>query len=266
MLSSIYIPAFWYKSNNFGDALAHYLISKLSKKTPVWCAMHDPCEKVVVTGSILNNPIENAIIWGCGVAFSSDIITPKAKILAVRGPQTAQLLARYDIDFSGPCLDPVFVLPKIFSPVIKQSYKLGIIPHYVDLKDLYDRLAVGDGRFHEYEMKVIDIMQPVEDVVKDILSCERIISSSLHGLGAALAYKGAAQWVKFSNNVGGDDFKFLDLLSSVQSKRTQFVDLRGENLTFNRLLQLASNDEVRTEELIFDVDQLLSVCPFYDPE
>ena len=62
---------------------------------------------------------------------------------------------------------------------------------------------------------VINLKDDVETVAKQISSCEKIISSSLHGLIAAQAYDIPFAWVKFSDNIKGDGIKFYDFFDSV---------------------------------------------------
>ena len=66
------------------------------------------------------------------------------------------------------------------------------------------------------EIKIIDIQsEGVEQFVIDILSCENILSSSLHGLILAEAYGIPTCRVVFSEKILGGDFKFYDYYSGV---------------------------------------------------
>ncbi len=214
-----YIPAFWYSSNNFGDNLTHYLIKKISNRTPVLVERNYPCEKIMVTGSILNNDVPNAIVWGCGLAFSTDVVPPKKQILAVRGKLTGEILKTQGVEFNQVYGDPCLLLPRLYNVDVPKTWKLGIMPHYVDTKLVYDKLGINDAELASHGIKILDIMSDVEDVVRQVKSCEKVISSTLHGLIVCDAYGIPSEWVKFSDNIGGDDFKYLDYYSSINSSK-----------------------------------------------
>jgi len=261
-INSKYIPAFWYSSNNFGDNLTHYLIKKLSRRTPVLVDRNDPCVKVMVTGSILNNDVVNAIVWGCGLAFSNDDIPPKRAILAVRGKLTGALLQNKGVEFNHVYGDPALILPRIYNPEVPKMWKLGIIPHYVDTKTFYDKLDMTDMELATYGIKVIDINEDVESVVREIKSCEKTISSSLHGIIASHAYEIPCEWTKFTDLIGGDDFKYFDYFSSIELKKDSFIDLRGDNLKKETLWALAAYDGFVKPILDIDLNKLWNCCPF----
>lgn len=63
---------------------------------------------------------------------------------------------------------------------------MGIIPHYVDYKLPY----VEEFRKEHPEILFIDLQnyKKWHDIIDQILSCEKIISSSLHGLILSDAY------------------------------------------------------------------------------
>jgi len=62
------IYASWCLSDNFGDKLTPYLVEKISGKKCIWSPPDSDILKYVVTGSILNWEIKNAIAWGAGIA------------------------------------------------------------------------------------------------------------------------------------------------------------------------------------------------------
>jgi hypothetical protein len=257
-----YIPAFWYSSNNFGDNLTHYLIKKLSGKTPVLVGKHDPCVKVMVTGSILNNDVTNAVVWGCGLAFRTDEIPEKKQILAVRGKLTGALLQEKGIEFNQVYGDPALLLPRLYNPEVPKIWKLGLLPHYVDTKTIYDKLDMTDMELASYGIRILDINDSVEGVVQQIKSCHKILSSTLHGIIASHAYGVPCEWTKFTDLIGGDDFKYLDYFSSINFNKTDFIDLRGDNLKKETLWALASHEGFTVPLMDIDLNKLWNNCPF----
>lgn len=202
-----YILANWCLSNNVGDSLTPYLIEKISGKQCIYATPDSPSLKYVIVGSILNWDIMNAVFWGAGIANITDFVGLK-DIRAVRGPiSKSRAVNGGNRCEEVPCGDPALLLPKYFYPNVKIKHNTGVFPHYVDIERV---MAMSCGKY-----KVINPLSSVEETVREILSCETIISSSLHGLIIAEAYGRKTQWVKFSEKIGGDGTKFRDHYASI---------------------------------------------------
>ena len=92
----------------------------------------------------------------------------------------------------------------------EKKYRLGIIPHVKDKKN-----PVFTKIHKETEDSIIiDVESEPSQFLSDILSCECIISSSLHGLILSDSYCIPNRHVKASDNLSGDGFKFRDYYSS----------------------------------------------------
>ncbi|WP_245181085.1 polysaccharide pyruvyl transferase family protein [Flavobacterium sp. XN-5] len=107
------------------------------------------------------------------------------------------------------------------------------------------------------------ITNDIESKTIEFLQCERIISSSLHGIIVAHAYGIPAVWQKFSNKVFGDDVKYHDYMESVQMdvylseiKTTAFSEGELEEL-FKKYPTLPSQAVIENLR-----DDLMDVCPF----
>jgi len=75
------------------------------------------------------------------------------------------------------------------------------------------------------DIKVINLInKDIELVINDILSCEKTISSSLHGLIVSDAYNIPNKWVKFNDKLCGDDTKFYDYFKSVKRVDINYID------------------------------------------
>ncbi|NJX17587.1 polysaccharide pyruvyl transferase family protein, partial [Tamlana crocina] len=94
-----------------------------------------------------------------------------------RGPRTREYLLKLGYDCPEVYGDPAILLLDYYHPSISKKYKLGIVPHYHDYENA---LKIFGGR---EEVKVVDLLtMNVEATTTEILECERILSTSLHGL------------------------------------------------------------------------------------
>jgi len=259
----LYIPAFWFSSNNFGDNLTHYLIHKISGKTPVLCYENDSCLKYMVTGSIMAHPVTNSAVWGCGIAFRNSKIPNKSYIYAVRGMCTGQRLKELNMPFNEVYGDPALLLPKFYSPKSIKKYDIGIIPHYVDIGYLYDRLGMTDEKLSDYGIKIIDPMSNIEPFIYNVLNCKKIISSSLHGLITAVAYNIPTIQIVLSNNIGGDGIKYADFNSTLEKPIDVFFvpkKIVGDKMV-NYMIDISKNNN-KSHNLKISLDALWQACPF----
>lgn len=251
------INAFWYNPvngidrNNWGDLLNKTLLEKISRKKVVWINHGNSLEKYICIGSILQRADAGSIIWGAGFLSNSRKlnITPK-KICAVRGKLTRNIILGQGIDCPEVYGDPALLYPKYYKPDIKKKYRLGIIPHYIDATNEWFKTNTSK------EVLKIDILAGINNVVDQILSCDMIASSSLHGIIAADAYGIPSKWLEFSDKVIGGGFKFQDYYSSVN--REQCKSLRvGDDTTIKDIIK-------SFEQYDFNIDlrQLFNACPF----
>lgn len=249
----------WWKTKaypNWGDVLNPVLFEYISGEKAIFMGIGNSSNihRYLCIGSILPSYSTNAEIWGSGFMDrpwpDSQLVAPK-KIHAVRGPQTREVFLDRGIECPEVYGDPALLLPRYYFPKIEKKYKLGIIPHYVD----------QDNEWIEWKknlpyVKIIDILSGVHSVVDEILSCEMIISSSLHGIIAADAYGVPNKWVEFSDKVGGGGFKFRDYFKSVGRKDRQSIRIDGHKMLKNIY------PEMQEVDLHIDLDLLLSSCPF----
>lgn len=214
----------WHRSANFGDRLSKIITEHLSKDT-VQDYNGEDLEHYMVTGSIANHANENTIIWGAGLANTSDEIPKVKAIPLIRGLLSKEIAERSG-NVVGKIGDPVLLMPEIYKPQVNKKYKLGIIPHVVEY------LGVATRYMDYSDYLVIDLCKHPYEVIKDILSCEQTISSSLHGIVASHAYGVPCEWVKFSSKIGGDGFKYLDYFSSVGIPEHEAIDLEHSHQYF----------------------------------
>lgn len=246
------IRAYWCFSNNFGDALTPYLIHKLSGKNVIYTEPSSEIVTYMATGSMLDGDITNSIVWGCGIAWRNDNIPKPLEIRAVRGPISRQRTLECGHECPSVFGDPALLLPELYVPNNHEQYRVGIIPHYVD----HDRVINAYGG-HD-DVKIINILDPIETVIDNVAKCKKIISSSLHGLIVAQAYEKPNLWVEFSNDIIGDGTKFVDFLLSIGAEPYKPMDLRefGEFDT--------SVDRISYSASKIDLQKLKDACPFND--
>ena len=97
------------------------------------------------------------------------------------------------------------------------------------------------------------------DFIDKILSCEVILSSSLHGIIIADAYAIPNQWSTFTDKIAeGAEFKFHDYFLSVEKN----IDKPSKILSFTDIDNVVKIVLQNWSKPRFDKDKLLSVCPF----
>ncbi|MDO5981670.1 polysaccharide pyruvyl transferase family protein [Flavivirga spongiicola] len=271
MFSSNTIRLFWWNEiklqrkskENYGDLLGKYLVEKISNKKVVWSkpsrfSIFDFFRPIYVTiGSILTNVNHKCIVWGSGIV-SKEYPIKKARFLAVRGPQTRAHLLSQNYDVPEIYGDPALLLPRYYNPKIIKEYSIGVVPHYKDYK------KVKDFYKNEDSILLIDLMtNNIEETTNQFLKCEKIVSSSLHGIIVAHAYGIPAVWQKFSGDIFGDDIKYQDYFESIKIP-AYIAHIKDEKMDKETLLSLFKNKESLPERGVIDTlcSKLMTVCPF----
>lgn len=248
------IKAYWYENNhNFGDILNPLFIQKLSDKKAIWInpdLYH--YKNYLIIGSILDRANSNSVIWGAGFISKEAKCSEKpSKVCAVRGPLTRKKLLESGIECPEVYGDPALLLPTFYKPKSTKKYKLGIIAHYID------RHHSWLEQINDPEILILDIQSANPyDFVDQVYSCEKIASSSLHGLIVADAYAIPSLWLEFSDNVVGKGFKFLDYFASVKRQDTDPYII-NEDTSIDELMNSFS-----TYRIDIDLSKLLTACPF----
>jgi pyruvyltransferase len=149
----------------------------------------------VAVGSIVEHlPARYTGIGVAHAATRADLTG--ATVLALRGPRT-----RSQVQIDGP--EPVLADPGLLASDLLErrpdtTHKVGAIAHYADATF---QTPPGARR--------IDITAPIADVIEQAAQCERIVTSSLHGLILADALGLARMWVRYPKVQGGGH-KFHD--------------------------------------------------------
>lgn len=248
------LKAFWLKrTQNFGDSLNPILLNELSGKPVQWVKSYSPEIHYIAIGSILESATKDTIVWGVGfISKESQCFEKPKKVCAVRGPKSRNKLIEEGIECPEVYGDPALLLPKFYFPSVQKTYKLGVIPHFVD-KELPWFKTIEQN----YEVKIIDIQNNnIFAFIDEVLACEKIVSSSLHGIIISDAYNIPSLWVEFSKGVIGDGFKFLDYFLSVGRKdNSPFII--GESTSIQDLFKQFHDYEIQ-----IDLQKLIDHAPF----
>jgi hypothetical protein len=246
------IQIHYHPSINFGDHLSVYLAEKLSGKKAYNVVNPEVEDHFMITGSILSLVTEKTTVWGAGIAYRSEELKYKPKeIVMVRGKYANDLLNKHGFGEAKLVGDPAYMLSKIYNPQKEKKYKLGVIAHWVDYE-------IAEEIFKDMEgVLIIGLMRDTELVLDDILSCEKCVSSSLHGIIASHAYGIPCLWVKFTDRILGDGTKYADYFSSVEIKEYQFLQVES-SIKLNKLLSIIPQN-TGNEKMI---DKIYDSCPF----
>ena len=237
---------------NWGDHISGEIVSHFFDVDFEICTDPSVAGKTLVVGSVLSNCYPTDSVWGAGCIAPGEIGHSKGKlqIHALRGPLTLQELRKsFDVP-AIPFGDPALLMGRIHKLSSSQpDYEYGVIPHWVDL----GLLAVE--KLRHLGVKVIDIRQSTEDLLNEISSVKKLLSSSLHGLILADSMSIPNCRVQFSSNVIGGDFKFLDYCLSVG--RTHMNHKLDETTSKSTLQRLPFNDCIN-----WNADAILNNAPW----
>lgn len=230
-----------FKHNNWGDDINKFFMEYITGKKFIFIPYSETFIKPKEThysliGSIIGNyNLNNTVIYGSGMIKKDKIIegTPK-KIISVRGPLTQKALEKKGIACPKCFGDPVILLPIFYTPKkIYSSNKIGIIPNVgTGVNNIVNDLLKNENTV------IIDTTKYNEwtDIVDQIVSCDFIISESLHGLIVAETYNVPSIWVEFKEHKSEWNFKFNDFYESVGKLNQNSIKLYNIDYDFNHLL------------------------------
>ena len=246
--------AFWCRTpsqGNVGDSLTPWLIRRITGRYPTFARPSLPVPKYMVTGSIIRYAQENCLIWGPGLMSRDDTVSPQAKLFSVRGPLTREAALRSGASCPESYGDPALLLPRFYRPAHTRRSGLGLIPHFADKPRVAGQLAPSAS------LRILDVQQPVTSFVDQLISCEFVASSSLHGIIISHAYGIPAAWVQFSPLPSGDDSKFHDYFLSIGQPTRAPVQLTLARIDYDEIVA-----NLQPPKVNLDLDRLLESCPF----
>ena len=251
-----HINAYWFKKDNvsnWGDDVNPYIISKMANIPIENVANNDLSGKTLkAIGSIIHKGLKNGdIIWGSGSINNGYI--PKGldlDIRAVRGPLTRNVFIKNGYDCPEVYGDPALLMPLFYNPEIKKEHTIGIIPHVTEI----DSPILKQFLTKYPNIKLIDIRLGHEEFIDELKSVEFVLSSSLHGLIAADAYKIPNAKIDIPGpQYKGNAWKYIDYFSSVG----RFAHL-GFTLSPQTKLQDLTDKSHWNTQFILDLEPLIN--------
>lgn len=247
------IKFFWFTNStpNFGDWITPYLVNKISS-----LSLSKPTDpnltKFIVflsTGSILRLSSHNTIVWGSGIRDRKQSVKASKLFRSVRGPLTRKRLLELRYECPPIYGDPGLLLPRFYNPSnIEKIYTLGIIPHISQFERVYN-LYKFDKNILILDLRTTDI----EFIINQILSCHKCISSSLHGIIVSNAYNVPVRWIKFDDNIKGDDTKYYDHFFAINRNNETFINAQPYvHIPINLLL-----NAITPYKIDIDLDRLM---------
>lgn len=215
MKKKLNMEVYWWRGKvyNFGDEITPWLVKKMySKNIDKPCSIKNAKLPILLAvGSIMRLSSNKTVVWGSGIRNIDQCdFSSSKKYCAVRGPFTRRRLLQLGYKCSPVYGDPGLLLPNHYNPSVSKEYKIGLIPHLVDYEEINKIYSKNK------DILVIDLKtNNIERVVRQILLCERTLSTSLHGVITSVAYNVPTKWMKFSNEITGDDIKFYDFFASL---------------------------------------------------
>lgn len=191
------MKAYWAKSeagDNFGDVLTPLLFERLRGIRLEWAERED--SELIAIGSLADAMPRGyaGIVLGTGAMFERYVDLDAAEILALRGMLTARLAG-----LRPPLLADLGLLASDLAPSVARDVEFGTVRAGGD-----PRPPIG---------LALDPMSDAEALIASAARCQRIVSSSLHGLILADALGIPNMWDPYPGALG-EGFKFRDYASA----------------------------------------------------
>jgi pyruvyltransferase len=237
---------------NIGDQISPIIVSAISDHK-VKHAQPFQKNKLIAIGSILASLKDGDTVWGSGLMKAEHIqfiISAKnTNIRAVRGPLTYRALKDAGMSCDKVFGDPALLMPQFFKPKVEKKYKLGIIPHLTQETEFQQQSL-------DKHTILISPRAHWRQFINQILQCEYIVSSSLHGVILSDAYGIPASPMKHSDFLHGTPFKFLDYFLSTDRE----IRFMSSIDAFNFEKVKSFSDSFDTPK--FDLTKLINAFPY----
>lgn len=250
---------------NWGDDLNYYFLKMITGKKILLLPDTKLAEKLFIENflcigsTIMSFDMRNTIVWGAGLLndkMGFKVKSNPKRVLAVRGPLTRKWLLEQGINCPEVYGDPALLLPNFVKPKVVAHYKIGIIPHYIDIDN---KVVKNISKWENSKIIRTRGFDDWKEFINLINSCDFVISSSLHGVIVSEAYGVPVIWARFdgTNYVDGWDFKFHDFFASIEKPFVEPVTI-SEEMSFEVLKSIAN----KWDKAKINFDLLLNSCPF----
>ncbi len=249
-----FVPLSWAGSTlsmnyvNIGDALSAVMVTLMSSAKVQRVPFKSQSLRMACVGTIGHGIIGGDVFfWGTGSSNWANPTKPAEErtpfkisadsnytVTATRGPVSERILTGEPSGSVGVYGDPVWLLPRFYKPEIKKKWKLGVIVHLSELADReYEahvrpelvRYGIPDDLKDDVHLisTVSSIgVDGIRGNIDEILACERIVSTSLHGMVFAESY--GIPCMPFPTHGGPQGLNERDLRDEVHMD-LRFVDL-----------------------------------------
>lgn len=196
---------YWWRGvRNWGDLLSEPLLAHYAGVGAYWASPEEA--ELLCVGSVVGHVDKSwqGHILGSGKLFEDEKVPQGARIWALRGPLTAT-----GVKGSYALGDPGLLADELVPKPVKQ-HKLGILPHWSD-KELTLRTE-----WDKFSPARLDPSTDPLTLIAQIGACEKLVTSSLHGLIVADAF-GVPRRFEMASQLAreGGIFKHLDYSASV---------------------------------------------------
>ncbi|MEM7499532.1 MAG: polysaccharide pyruvyl transferase family protein [Pseudomonadota bacterium] len=216
------MPLAWVAGNtgpppyvNVGDALSPVMVSLVSGRAVERRSFVSTKPRMTAIGTVGQSIRGGQVaVWGTGCSPWANPLAAGPKrpyapppgtelvLHATRGPFSARLLSGGTRPRAIPYGDPAMLLPRFYRPAHVHRHELGVVLHLSELADRaftahpkpdLARYALSEAERASGAVRLITMVAPpgsaaLRAKIDEILSCRRIVSTSLHGIAIALAY------------------------------------------------------------------------------
>ncbi len=233
---------------NFGDYLASAIVQRMLARAELLSdeEVGKP-RRLLSVGSVLHFAKDGDTLWGTGrngkIGAEKHLFS-SLDVRAVRGPKTRAFLIDRGLQVPEVYGDPGLLIPILFGNRFCKkavSGRIGVIQNLNDAP-----INLRDNRLF-----LIDPRERWSTVVDKILTCEFIISSSLHGLVVADAFGIPCRFVRLSEDE--PDFKYLDYFGGVGRENLRPAKTITEALNEDPLPPIEFNSQSLMDAFPFDL-------------